>query len=101
MVANPLYGANPQDDVAQLRALRLMPRGEWRGVGCGDRCVRVFAEVMGGGAREIIEAHDGAAHEAYVRAEHAAERAVVRTGPLTISLRFRRVWSDGREVRIT
>lgn len=108
MVSNPLYGRHPETDVAQLRALRLLPQGEWRGPGCGDRCVRVFAEIMGGAGREgrgpanigyadIVEAHDGAAHEAYVHALYVPR--VVRTGCLTVDINARRLWVDGREIR--
>jgi DNA-binding response OmpR family regulator len=96
VAANPLYGPRPDVDVAQLRALRLLPRGEWRGPGCGDRCVRVFAEIMGGAGREIVEAHDPAAHEAYVHELYRPR--LVRTGCLTVDIEARRFWVGGREV---
>jgi DNA-binding response OmpR family regulator len=96
MIANPLYGRHPEADAEQLRAIRLLPRGEWRGPGCGDRCVRVLAELMGGGGREIIEAHDPAAHEAYVHALYVPK--IVRTGCLTVDIGARRFWVDRCEV---
>lgn len=95
MVANPLYGREPDVDGEQLRALRLVPRGEWRGPGCGDRCARVFAERMGGGGREIVEAHDGAAHEAYVHSLYVPQ--IVRTGCLTVDLDAGRLWVNEKE----
>lgn len=96
MVANPLYGPYPDVDVEQLRALRRFPSGEWRGPGCGDRCVRVYAEIMGGGGREVIEAHDPKAHEAYVHALYVPR--IVRTGCLTVDINARRYWVEDREV---
>jgi DNA-binding response OmpR family regulator len=56
----------------------------------------VFAELMGGGGREIVEAHDGAAHEAYVHALYVPR--VVRTGCLTVDITASRYWVEGREV---
>ena len=98
MSSNPLYGPYPEVDVEQLRAVTLLPRGDWRGPGCGDRCIRVFAEVMGATRREVIEAHDPEAHEAYVHALYLP--TIVRTGPLTVDISSGRTWVDGQEIAL-